>query len=234
MVEPLGNVHLTKALTNGITHIDSAECYNTDYEVAKAIKQSKLLRSDIWITDKYFAEDDPYQHLVAALKRLDTPYVYLYLLHSPFIKIKFRGFDLSEAWGFMERCKKEGMAKNFGVSNFGVEDLKFNQIVFNAFLQNQTPGNNIQLEPYSPLGPLYKGDLKAGAGKTQILLHWVSAFGIVQIAITSKETRLAEFLDIFDGFELTPEEIEQITDIGKTYKPVLRQCWKPEYSKFVS
>ncbi|ODV86110.1 hypothetical protein CANARDRAFT_231426 [[Candida] arabinofermentans NRRL YB-2248] len=271
---------LTKALTSGVTHIDSAECYNTDYEVAKAIKQSKLPRSDIWITDKYFAgdssytvkskEDDPYHHLVAALKRLDTPYVDLYLIHSPFIKTDVHGFDLSKAWGFMERCKKEGLAKHIGVSNFGVEDLKviidkkdslpieFNQIEFNAFLQNQTPGvvefckeNNIQLEAYSPLGPLYKGDLKTGVGKlfdeyldtlvkkynrskTQILLHWVAAIGIVPITTTSKESRLAEFLEVFEGFELTPEEVEKITEIGKSYKPVLRQYWKPEYSKYDS
>lgn len=127
-----------------------------------------------------------------------------------------------------------------------------NQIEFNAFLQDQTPGivqyckaNKILIEAYSPLAPLYKGDpsVKASSelnkfvdelaqkyGKTscQILLKWVLELGIVPITTTSKESRMKEYVDIFD-FQLTGNEVEEITRIGSTHPP-LRQYWTNDFS----
>ncbi|KAG7829183.1 hypothetical protein KL920_002976 [Ogataea angusta] len=270
-------VDITKtALSKGLRHIDAAECYNVDQELAKAFAESGLSKADYFVTDKYFAgagnysarskEANPYLHLKAFLERVNIPYADLYLLHSPFIKKETHGFTLVEAWKYMEQCKKEGLAKRIGISNFTVQDIEeilkeasvkpeVHQIEYSAFLQDQTPGivdyckkHGIELEAYSPLGPLTKGDKttevgkkfddflsslekKYGKTKTQILLRWVDQKGIIPITTTSKESRLDEFLGVF-SFELTPEEVETVTEIGSQYKPPLRQYWIPEFGKY--
>lgn len=130
-----------------------------------------------------------------------------------------------------------------------------NQIEFNVFLQNQTPDivefckkNNITVEAYSPLAPLTRGDLTTGVGKkldlkldelekkykktkTQLLLRWVIQRGIVPITTTSKVSRLDEWKGIFD-FTLSETDEEDITKIGKEYKPQFRLYWKPFYDKY--
>ncbi|ONH72202.1 NADPH-dependent conjugated polyketone reductase C1 [Pichia kudriavzevii] len=185
----------TTAVKEGFVHLDSAEVYGNDAELRDALKQlvgGGFKREDIFITDKYYAGDgsysahspfsNPYERIKSLVKELNTSYVDLYLLHAPFIKKESHGFDLKEAWKYLQQAKDEGLAKRIGVSNFGVEDLKeiigttatdpeVNQIEYNAFLQNQTPGivefsqsHNIAVEAYSPLAPITSGDLTQGKG----------------------------------------------------------------------
>lgn len=184
------------ALKDGFIHLDSAECYKNDEELKesldKVLSSTDIKREDIFITDKYFAGDgtytshssyaNPYDRIKSFNEFLNTPYTDLYLLHAPFIKKESHGFDLKEAWKFMQQALDEGLVKYIGVSNFAVEDIEeiwgttktnpqVNQIEFNAFLQNQTPGivdycksKDIVIEAYSPLAPLTSGDLTSGPG----------------------------------------------------------------------
>lgn len=203
----------------------------------------------------------PYDSLKTQLTtQLNTDHVDLYLLHSPFVAKEAHGFDLAEAWKSVEKLVDDGLAKSIGVSNFRVEDLQeilkiarikpvVNQIEYSAFLQDQTPGivefsqkHGILVEAYSPLGPITKGQpgelheyLQKVAGiykKTpeQVLLRWVLQRGILPVTTSSKEQRIEQFVDIFD-FELTNEEVAQITAIGKKLPP-LRQYWLPEFGKY--
>lgn len=178
---------VSNALKVGFRHIDGAEAYNVDVEVGRAIKSSGLDRSEIFVTDKYFAgqssfepprsvEPNPRAAALASLKRLQLDYVDLYLLHFPYISKESHGFTLVEAWQYLELLVDDGYAKNIGVSNFTVENLKeildsnpkyppvVHQIEYLAYLQNQTPGivdfskkNGMQVMAYSPLGPITKG-----------------------------------------------------------------------------
>lgn len=175
------------AIDTGFIHLDGAEVYNTDRETGEGIRKSGVDRSSLFITDKYFAGDlsyrarsteaNPYAALEASLARYGIEYVDLYLIHAPFIKKETHGFDLAEAWGYLEKAKDAGKARAIGVSNFTVSDLEtilalkpkyipqVHQIEYNAYLQDQTPGivefnkkHGILTEAYSPLAPLYKGD----------------------------------------------------------------------------
>lgn len=190
-------VHTFKtAIESGFTHLDSAECYGNDIELKETLQSilstGKFAREDIFITDKYFAGDgsytihseaaNPYDRIKKLLEVLNTPYIDLYLIHAPFIKKEVHGFDLKEAWGYMQQAYDEGLVKKIGVSNFTVEDIKeiwdttavnpqVNQIEFSAFLQNQTPGivefcqsNSILVEAYSPLSPITSADINDGPG----------------------------------------------------------------------
>lgn len=269
-----------EAIKEGFVHIDSAEAYGNDKELREslreAISKGYCKREDLFITEKYHsgatgkyvghsASGDPYNRLLKFLEDVDTPYVDLYLLHSPFIGVETHGFDLKSAWKFMQRCKDEGLAKRIGVSNFAVthleeiwgttaDNVEVNQIEFSPFLQNQTPGvvnwcqdHGVVVEAYSPLGPLYKGDLNTGPGlefkkllaelsakytrsETQVLLRWVIEQGIVPVSTTSKKERLQELKGVF-GWRMDEEDVERITVAGEKYG-TLRQYWKPEYGKY--
>ncbi|SMN18310.1 similar to Saccharomyces cerevisiae YDL124W NADPH-dependent alpha-keto amide reductase [Maudiozyma saulgeensis] len=130
---------------------------------------------------------------------------------------------------------------------------QINQIEFNAFLQNQTPGivkfcqsNDIILEAYSPLSPFQKrpehsdtdpfykfiNSLTAKYSKTeaQILLRWVTKRGIVAVTTSSKFSRVQEAQNLF-SFDLTDEEVEEITKLGLKHK-AQRLYWNEEYDKY--
>ncbi|ODV69470.1 aldose reductase [Hyphopichia burtonii NRRL Y-1933] len=260
---------LKLAIKKGFTHIDGAEIYGTSGEIGEAIQL--VPRDQLFITSKYntgdslytirSAYENPYQSLVKELEnKFKTPYVDLYLLHSPYIKKSFHGVSLVEAWQNLEKLVEDGYAKTIGVSNFKVEDIQeildsnpkikpaVNQIEFNAYLQEQTPGivkycqeHDILVEAYSPLGPLSKGKpgpiddyVEKLSGKyhkaeEQILLKWTLQQGILPITLSTKEERIGKFLDIFD-FELTNEEIKQISELGK--QKTLRQYWTKEYGHY--
>ncbi|TID23837.1 hypothetical protein CANINC_003129 [Pichia inconspicua] len=183
------------AVKEGFTHLDSAECYGNDAELKAALEnvtKQGVSRDEIFITDKYYSGDashsihskyaNPYDRIKKLTEELGTPYIDLYLLHSPFVSKEVNGFDLKEAWKYVQQALDDGLVKMIGVSNFRVEDIEeiwnttktnpqVNQIEFNAFLQNQTPGivqfcqsHGILVEAYSPLAPLTTADLTKGAG----------------------------------------------------------------------
>jgi diketogulonate reductase-like aldo/keto reductase len=56
------------------------------------------------------------------LKDLQVDYVDLYLIHSPVFYIGRDG-GLAELWKEVEEVKREGLAKDIGISNFRVDDL---------------------------------------------------------------------------------------------------------------
>ena len=156
------------------------------------------------------------------------------------------------------KAKNIGVS-NFSVSDLekilAVCEIKpqINQIEFNAFLQNQTPGivkfcesQSIVLEAYSPLSPLQKRSansendpfykfvdkLAAKYNKTeaQILLRWVTRRGIVAVTTSSRFSRAQEAQNLFT-FDLTDEEVSEITKLGLQHK-AQRLYWNEEYDKF--
>lgn len=246
---------------SGFTHIDGAQFYETEPEIAAAIKNAGLARSDLFITTKVFTRiGDPVKALNDSLAKLGTDYVDLYLIHVPFVSEEKQGISLENAWKALEQLHKEGKAKAIGVSNFSIEDLEriekiatvkpaVNQIEFNPYLQNQTPGifkyaqeKGILLQAFSPLGPLTAAAKDDSAPLTpvleklaekysktpaQILLRWVHQQNVVIITTSEKQSRQKEALDIFD-FELSKEDLDEISDVGAKY--TFRQFWNDKYT----
>ena len=131
---------LKKAIKIGYTHIDTAEKYGAGHSevlIGKAIKDFK--REKLFITSKvrsvHLKYDDVIKSAKKSLKRLQTDYIDLYLIHRPSSKI-----PLKETMAAMNYLKEKGLIKHIGVSNFNVKQLKeaqkYAKIVANQVEQN--------------------------------------------------------------------------------------------------
>ena len=84
-----------KALEIATDHIDTAVAYFNETEVGKAIQDSGISRDDIWITSKMWLQDYAYEDAKKAidlsLKKLQTGYIDLYLIHQPYGKVDEAG-----------------------------------------------------------------------------------------------------------------------------------------------
>src|SRR5581483_11696452 len=73
------------ALETGYRHIDTARIYGNEDQVGRAVTDSGLKRSELFITTKLWPTDfsHPERALQASLERLGADYVDLYLIHWP-------------------------------------------------------------------------------------------------------------------------------------------------------
>ena len=230
------------ALETGYRSIDTASVYGNERGVGRAIRESGVPRNEIFLTTKVWNDDQRAKRTLAAfedsLKRLETDYVDLYLVHWP-VKGCYQ-----ETWREMEAIYQSGRAKAIGVSNFLVPHLEdilrdsqvvptVNQIEFHPYLvQPELLGfcqsHNIQAEAWSPLMqgqsvtvPMIK-KLAEEYQKTpaQIVLRWDLQHGVVTIPKSSRPERIAENARIFD-FELSPDDVAALDalDVGKHFGP---------------
>ncbi len=112
------------ALKSGINVIDTAEIYGKGHAeelVAEAIKGRD--REDLFITSKVWPmnlkHDSVIRSAQGSLKRLNTKYIDLYLIHWPNPLV-----NINETIGAMEELVDKGLVRNIGLSNFGVNDIK--------------------------------------------------------------------------------------------------------------
>lgn len=105
------------AMKLGYYHLDGAEVYKTETELGIAIKESGVARDKLYLVTKVMTSmaDIP-NALRTSLKKLQTDYVDLYLIHSPFFAETKE--EHQAKWKQMEQLKKEGLAKSIGVSNY--------------------------------------------------------------------------------------------------------------------
>src|SRR5208283_4220590 len=75
------------ALDIGYRHIDTAEMYGNEKEVAQGIRDAGLDRAEVFITSKlnngFHKPDDARRAFDQTLRALDSDYVDLFLIHWP-------------------------------------------------------------------------------------------------------------------------------------------------------
>ena len=106
------------ALKNGYKLIDTANAYVNEKAVGRGIKKSEIDRSEIFLETKLwpsFYEDD--DAIEKTLKRLDTDYIDLMILHQP-------AGNYIEGYKKLEKAYKEGKLKSIGISNFNEEEIQ--------------------------------------------------------------------------------------------------------------
>lgn len=226
------------ALEVGYRHIDTAKIYENEESVGEAINKSEIKRADIFLTTKVWNTDRGYDNTLKAfetsLKKLNTDYVDLYLIHWP--------KDLNvETWRALERLYKEKKVRAIGVSNFKEHHLEeifknceiipmINQVEFHPELTQPElrefcNSRNIVLEAWSPLmrGKVLSIELLKELSRIynktipQIVLRWNIQLGVVTIPKSVTKERIRENFDVFD-FELSKEHMEKINSLNKNLR----------------
>ena len=248
-----------QALEMGIRHIDTAHAYQNERGVGKAVKESGVSRQEVWITTKLwpseYGEGKTSDAIDKMLKRLDTNYIDLLLLHQQF-------GDYIGAYKDMERAVKDGKVKSIGLSNFESHRLEevleiadiypsVLQVECHPYYQQNDLKKRVEkfgtvIEAWYPIGHGDKGlineplftELGKKYGKTnvQIILRWHIQEGTIIFPRSTNPVHIKENFEIFD-FELTEDEMNKIRslDTGKRFFNMTLEeqernlgGWKPE------
>lgn len=112
---------LKTGLENGMNLIDTAEIYGSEPLVAKAIKglnrESLFISTKVW--PSHLRRDQLLRSLEKSLRRLETSYVDLYLVHFPSKKV-----PISETMRAMEEAIDQGKVRYIGLSNFDLKRIE--------------------------------------------------------------------------------------------------------------
>lgn len=223
------------AVESGYRHFDTAKIYGNEEYLARGLKESGVAREDIFLTSKVWNYDQGFEETKAAfeesLRKLDTDYLDLYLIHWPAPKY-------IETWKALMELYEEGKVRAIGVSNFQIhhlEELKkqelmqpmINQIETHPeFPQNELheymKENGIVHEAWGPIGQgktgLLSNPVLVAIGKNyqktpaQVILRWHIQRGEVIIPKSVHAERIRENSDIFD-FSLTDEEMDLVASL---------------------
>ena len=243
------------ALMAGYRLIDTAAAYKNEEAVGKAVIKSGIPRDELFITTKLWIQDAGYDSTKRAfeesLKRLQTDYLDLYLIHQPF-------GDIYSSWRAMEDLYNEGKIRAIGVSNFLPDRLldlilhnkitpAVNQVETHPFLQQIEntefmKENNVQIESWAPFAEgknnIFQNEILLSiAGKynksvAQIILRWLTQRDIVVIPKSVRKERIIENFDIFD-FELSKEDMEKIVTLNTDQSSFFSHR-DPEMVRFLS
>lgn len=220
------------ALKTGYRHIDTAQSYFNENEVGEALKESDVPRKEIFLTTKVwidnYGEGKTYDSVVESLKKLQTDYLDLILLHQPV-------GDYYAAYRDFEKLYEEGKVRAIGVSNFYPDRLvdlcmfakikpMVNQIEVNVFNQQVEAKKwadkyGVVLEAWAPFAEgrnnMFHNEVLQAIGEkhnksvAQVILRWLYQRGIVSLAKSVHEERIKENFDIY-LFELDNDDMKKI------------------------
>jgi len=219
---------IRRALELGYRHIDTATMYRNEAEVGRAVRDSGLNRSEVFVTTKLPPEraGREQETLGASLRALGMDHVDLWLVHWP------PGGARPRLWREFIAARKNGLARAIGVSNYSTAQIDelidatgetpaVNQIPWSPWEHSaarlaELRARNVVLEGYSPFkrsdlrDPVLR-EVAAGHGVTpaQVVLRWHIEHGIVAIPKSTNPERLRSNLDIF-GFTLSADEMARI------------------------
>lgn len=225
------------ALKAGYRLIDTAQSYFNEEAVGSAIRKSGIPREEIFLTTKVWIEHYGYEECKASIeesmRKLQTDYLDLLLLHQPFA-------DYYGAWRALEEYYEAGKIRAIGISNFYPDRMvdmatfarikpMVNQIEIHPHHQQNVAKQwnekyGIQLEAWAPFGE-GRGNMfeepvlnaigeKYGKSAAQVILRWHLQRGIVVIPKSTHYERMVENFDVFD-FALSDEEMAQIATLDK-------------------
>ena len=241
---------VTAALDIGYRLIDTAQMYNNETEVGKAIAASDIARSEIFVTTKIWP--DKFTRLVPGLKeslaRLRMDRVELTLLHWP---APDNGVPLADTLGALMDAKAAGLTQQIGVSNFNIAlmqqaiaiagpgSIATNQIELSPYLQNRQVAafaktQGIRITSYMTLARgevmhdpvLEKIAQRLGATTAQVVLAWAMQLGITVIP---SSTRRANIESNFAATErtLSNDDMAQIAGLERSGRLVNPDGLKP-------
>ena len=228
---------VTDAIDVGYRMIDTAQAYYNEEGVGAAIKKSGINREEfflvtkVWITNS--GEEKAVKSIEESLKKLQTDYVDLLLIHQPF-------GDYYGTYRAMEKAYKDGKTRAIGVSNFFPDrfvdlcnfvEIKpmINQMETHVFQQEKTLRKymdkyNTQLMSWSPMARgennFFNNEILKSIGEkynksvAQVALRFLTQENVIVIPKSTHKERMRENFEIFD-FELSNDDMETLRSLDK-------------------
>ena len=246
---------VSEALDVGYRLIDTAQAYFNEEAVGSAIKKSGIDRKDIFLVTKIWVsnagEEKAYKSIDESLRKLQTDYLDLILIHQPFN-------DYYGTYRAMERACKEGKTRAIGVSNFYPDrfvDLShfveiqpaINQVETHVFQQQKTAKEimkkyNTQIMSWGPFAEgknnyfqnetLKEIGAKYGKSVAQVALRFLVQEGVVVIPKSTHKNRMGENFNIFD-FELSLDDLNKIRALD-TGRSLFCDHYSPDFVDFIA
>lgn len=220
------------AISVGYRMIDTAQAYHNEEAVGSALKKSGVSRDQLFLVSKVwisnYGEGQTMKSIDEILRKLQTDYIDLMLLHQPYC-------DRYGAYRDLEKAYKAGKLRAIGVSNFFPDhliDLASNMEIVPMVNQVETHVFNQQREArkymdelgtrimsWAPLAEgcngLFNNSLlvqiggKYGKTAAQVALRWLLQSGVIIIPKTTHKERMVENLNLFD-FTLSDGDMKEI------------------------
>ena len=231
------------AISVGYRSIDTAQAYFNEEQVGRAWRRSGVSRDELFLTTKVWVSNAGERRAAASidtsLRKLQTDYIDLLLIHQPF-------GDYYGTYRAMEDALRAGKVRAIGVSNFHYERFldiaenmtvkpAVNQLEVNVFgqqhrMQELAARYGTRLMAWGPLAEGANGfftnpllteiGAKYGQSVAQVALRWLVQRGIIVIPKTVRHERMEQNLDIF-GFTLSDDDMAAIRTLDTGHGAVV-------------
>ena len=235
------------AVETGYRLFDTAAACQDEQAVGTALRQAMedglVKREELFLTAKLSLQDVGENRTEAAfeetLKKLQTDYVDLYLIHQPY-------GDYYGAWRIMERLYREGRVRAIGVSNFSPERLMdlclnseigpmVNQVELHPFYHQDAAiqtmrGLEVCPQAWAPLCEglrnifsnkiLERIGKKYGKSAAQTALRWNVDRQVGVVTRSRNPEHIREDFDIWD-FHLSEADRKAIDEMDIGYSEIL-------------
>ncbi|MGM0525493.1 MAG: 2,5-didehydrogluconate reductase DkgB [Pseudomonadota bacterium] len=229
---------VTEAIEMGYKQVDTAQAYENEADVGKALAQTKS--DDVFVTTKVWFDSFKHQKVLDSLKqsadKLQRDRIDLALIHWPSPNDEVA---MEETLDALTEAREQGLIKHYGVSNFttslmeratkhvGADNIMTNQIEVHPFMQNRKvtdacENNGVKVTAYLPLAKgkvVENSTLQAIAAEhnvtaAQVALAWEMQKGFVTIPSTTKTEHLRSNLKA-QKIQLTHQDMADIAALDQ-------------------
>lgn len=239
------------ALEVGYRHIDTAQVYGNERAVGEGLRAAEVDREDVFLTTKIWRDDLKYRDVLRAadesLRRLNTDYVDLLLIHWPNEEVELR-----ETLDAFQEVQHRQKTRHIGVSNFPpalvrealeiapgliCDQVEYHPYLDQAELLDVLRERGLFLTAYSPLAQGSVLDEPAvaeiaeahGKGPAQVVLRWLLQQERVAAIPKAASARHRETnFEVFD-FALSEEEMERLHGLAYEDGRIIDPAWGPEW-----
>ncbi|MEG1452917.1 aldo/keto reductase [Brevundimonas sp.] len=225
------------ALEAGFRHFDTAQIYQNEAALGRALQTAGVLREDLFLTTKVWVDNYSADTFAASvdesLDRLKVDQVDLLLLHWPADQV-----PIAEQIERLNAVKSAGKTRFIGVSNQNIAQMR------ESVERSAAPivTNQIELHPYLPQHALSAAASQAGVAVTayfsmadgavpkdealqrigakygksaaQVGLRWLIQQGYIALSKTANPARVSENIAIFD-FALEDDDVAAIATLAR-------------------
>jgi myo-inositol catabolism protein IolS len=206
------------ALDGGITLIDTAEIYENGLSEKLVGNVIKGRREEVLLVTKVSGDhlkyDDVLKSVEGSLRRLDTDFIDLYLVHWPNPHV-----PLGETMRAMEKLVNDGRVRYIGVSNFGVSELEKAQKELSRceIVANEVKYNLLERQVEDEVVPFCQKEDIALLAFGPLARGLLTGRFTDENIISDDDWRSGDWFFEGESFKRGVEMVEILSDIGSDY-----------------